>query len=252
MDDRVSAVWARIERWLGANAPEALENLGGPAAPGDLETLEETIGFQLPDEVKAIYSVHNGEVGDGPCILGTWDAFLSCRRWRPTGVSMPIWRANSAARKTHRTTGGAQIENGIISVKGPVKPLVGSPRWVPILVEFLEQHADALERGDFAVIDNDLTRVREMQDDPADWGLPEYLREVGMERFIPGGAGPDPDVGRLAEGEEVVIVGRMGELLGGPEIVFTLVTEQGTEYSILATSRPPGGTARSRSGNPLA
>lgn len=281
MSDRVSAAWARIERWLKANAPEALAHLGSPAAPGDLEELEKTVGFQLPSEVKAIYRVHNGEDGQGPCMLGSWDAFL------PLPQVATYWRLYVDLA---RQLGGQedtpdhwrrQIEGGIISVKGPVKPLIGSPRWIPItsmngdvirfldfdpapgghpgqvievtpegcmhqvvassFVELLEQHADALERGDFVGVDGDVTRVHETQDDPADWGLPEYLSKVEMERFLPGTAGPDPDVGALTEGEQVVIVGRMGGLTGGPEILFTLIAEQGTEYSFLATRRATKG-----------
>jgi hypothetical protein len=52
---------------------------------------------------------------------------------------------------------------------------------------------------------------------------------------MPGMPSDEINLARLEEGEEVVIVGRMGELTGGPEIIFTLVTERGTRYSFLAT-----------------
>jgi cell wall assembly regulator SMI1 len=275
MNARVSEAWGRIERWLEANAPAALEHLGGPASPRDLETLEKTVGFQLPDEVKAIYSVHNGESGEGSGMLGGWDAFL------PLPHVMANWRlyadlaSQLGGQEDTPDRWRSSVEDGIIFIKGPVKPLIGSPRWIPItnmngdvvrfldfdpasggapgqvievdpegcmhqvvassFLEFLEQHAGALERGDYTVVEGDITRVGERQDDPMRWGLPEYLRGVELERFVPGTAGADPDVASLPEGQEVVIVGRMGRLTGGPEIVFTFITEQGTEYSILAT-----------------
>lgn len=281
MTDRVSEAWSRIERWLGANAPDARAQLRGPAAPGDLEKLEKLIGYVLPDEVKAIYLVHDGEDGTGSGMLGGWDLFL------PLSQVMTYWRLyvdlaeQLGGQEDTPDHWRRQIEEDVIFIKGPVKPLLGSPRRIPVtnmngdilrfldfdpapggqpgqvievdpegcmyqvvapsFVDLLEQHAGALERGDYAVVDGDITRVDETQEEPHRWGLPEYLRDVEMERFVPGAAGAAPDIGKLQEGEEVVIVGSMGELTGGPETIFTLVTENGTEYSFLATSRATKG-----------
>ncbi len=275
MNARVSAAWDRIERWLETNAPSALKHLGGPATPRDLEKLEATVGFPLPDEVKDIYSIHNGESGEGSGMLGDWDAFL------PLLLVLANWRLyvdlaeQLGGREDTPDRWRRQVEEGVISVKGPVKPLIGSTRWIPVtsmngdvlrfldfdpapggqpgqvievdpegcmyqvvarsFVEFLEQHADALDRGEYVVVEGNLERACEKPMDSMQWGLPDYLRGVELESFVPGTAGVDPDIAQLAEGEEVVIVGRMGELMGGPEAFFTLITEQGTEYSILAT-----------------
>ncbi len=217
MDDRVAHAWARIERWLAANLPAALENLGAPATTTHINELERTLGFALPNDVKAIYRVHNGDDGE-PGLLGNWDAFLSIER------VMADWRiqvdlANELDDEESTPAHWRQlIEQHVIFVKGSVKPLYGSPRWVPItnmngdvvryldfdpapggqpgqvievdaeccmhqvvaasFVEFLEQYADQLERGDYAVVEGGLAFIGAQREDSAQWGLPDYLRRV--------------------------------------------------------------------------
>ena len=276
MNNRVAQAWERIERWLAANLPSALENLGDPATTEHINELERTLGFELPDNVKAIYSVHNGDKGM-PGLLGGWDVFLSLNRviedWRlQVDIANELdGREDTPAHWRH------QIEGKIISIKGPVKPLFGSPRWIPItnmngdvvryldfdpapggqpgqvievdaeccmhqvvadsFVGFLEQYADSLERGDYAVVDGDLDPIDEQREDPDQWGVPDYLRQIEYEYFASGMPSDNPDIDQLAMAEEVVIVGRMGGLWGGGDgIIFTLITEAGNEYSFLATN----------------
>ncbi|MFD7843991.1 SMI1/KNR4 family protein [Nocardia sp. NPDC059764] len=47
--------------WLRQNAPLSFENLAPPAHPAELDALEDAIGHELPIEVRAILSRHNGQ-----------------------------------------------------------------------------------------------------------------------------------------------------------------------------------------------
>jgi cell wall assembly regulator SMI1 len=57
----VTSAWARIDRWLVANAPSVLRNLAGPASDAQIAACENAVGAELPGEVLASYRVHNGQ-----------------------------------------------------------------------------------------------------------------------------------------------------------------------------------------------
>ena len=52
--DRVKAAWERIEAWLGANLPDALDNLRSPAPEAQLANLEQAVGRPLPEALRAL------------------------------------------------------------------------------------------------------------------------------------------------------------------------------------------------------
>ncbi|MDX1604981.1 MAG: SMI1/KNR4 family protein [Candidatus Competibacterales bacterium] len=272
--NRAREAWQRIEHWLGTHLPEALDALDDPASEAQLTALEHTIGFTLPESFKTVYRVHDGDREGNPCgLLGGWDEFLSLARineyWRQTPDPEPPDDEDSLFGHWRR-----QIEDGIISVKGPVKPLTGSRCWLPVtsmngdvlrfldfdpapggqsgqvievdfesgcyqvvapsLTDFLVDYADGLERGDYAVADGTLEPVDET--DPATWGVPGYLRSAHPDA-VPDDTPDIPAIANLTAGEKIVLVGRMGQLLGGPETLFELITPQGREYRILATRK---------------
>ncbi|MFD7846755.1 hypothetical protein ACFV4K_27955, partial [Nocardia sp. NPDC059764] len=59
---RALEVFNEYVSWLRTNVPLAYENLADPARPMELLALERTIGRPLPDDVKAVLSVHNGQL----------------------------------------------------------------------------------------------------------------------------------------------------------------------------------------------
>jgi cell wall assembly regulator SMI1 len=67
MRTTVADSWARIERWLSANAPEMRESLNPPATSGELEQLRAVIGQDLPADLIASYQIHNGQAEDAEC-----------------------------------------------------------------------------------------------------------------------------------------------------------------------------------------
>lgn len=62
----VAESWARIDAWLGANAPAALAQLRPGAAPAALAAAERALGMALPADLAASLACHDGsEPGSG-------------------------------------------------------------------------------------------------------------------------------------------------------------------------------------------
>ncbi|MEV7011111.1 SMI1/KNR4 family protein [Streptosporangium sp. NPDC051022] len=59
----VNLQWARIERWLRANAPATYRTLAGPARPGTIAVAEAQMGLRLPNDLRASLLRHNGSTG---------------------------------------------------------------------------------------------------------------------------------------------------------------------------------------------
>lgn len=73
MSDIISN-WKRIERWLGAHAPEALEQLEPPAKPEAIARVAATVGA-LPDDYLALLRIHDG-VDDADDGIGVYEGFV--------------------------------------------------------------------------------------------------------------------------------------------------------------------------------
>jgi cell wall assembly regulator SMI1 len=56
----VGECWVDIEKWLSANAPEAIPVLPAGASPAAFAAAEETLGYALPGELRAFLAVHDG------------------------------------------------------------------------------------------------------------------------------------------------------------------------------------------------
>ncbi|GGL04172.1 SMI1/KNR4 family protein [Planomonospora parontospora] len=56
----VNRQWARIERWLKANAPETHRTLAGPARARTIAVAEAQMGLRFPDDLKASLLRHDG------------------------------------------------------------------------------------------------------------------------------------------------------------------------------------------------
>ena len=66
----MQALWGRLERWLADNAPQLLASLGPPASEAQLVTLEESLAITLPADVRASYSIHDGQRVDAGALIG--------------------------------------------------------------------------------------------------------------------------------------------------------------------------------------
>ncbi|MCP9624846.1 hypothetical protein FOH10_16130 [Nocardia otitidiscaviarum] len=144
---RALDVFAAYVDWLRNNVPLAFENLAGPVTPGELAALENTIGRELPPEVKAVLGMHNGQLVPS---LGYYDHGVPCI---PTLTLLSaneieqIWRSWDDARD-HPATVSLQRSGAVYpGAEGLIKPLYTSPGWIPLW-------ADA-ERPDYIGLDFD-------------------------------------------------------------------------------------------------
>ncbi|WP_156056374.1 SMI1/KNR4 family protein [Streptosporangium roseum] len=82
----VNRQWARIERWLKANAPASRRTLRGPARARTIAVAEAQMGLRFPNDLRASLLRHNGAAAVG----GTWpfgflsNGFLGVREIRDT------------------------------------------------------------------------------------------------------------------------------------------------------------------------
>ena len=65
-------IWDRIDKWLEDNAPDILSDLLSGATDEDIGSAEERIGVKFTDDVRASYSIHNGQLGMADPLLGEW------------------------------------------------------------------------------------------------------------------------------------------------------------------------------------
>jgi cell wall assembly regulator SMI1 len=133
-------IWQRIEAWLATNAPEILEDLLPGAHEEAIHTIEEQVGIQFPDDVKASYTIHDGQRETAPALMGEW-ALLSlqaiARQWSPL--------------KALYDAGTFPQADALVEAHAPVRANWWNIRWIPMT------HNGA---GDFYCLDMD----------PAPWG----------------------------------------------------------------------------------
>lgn len=140
-------LFERIERWMMDHGAKAIAaNLSPAAKKSKLDRLEKKLGFPLGDELRALWSVHDGQREEG---LSFWHGYdlVSTARARPEDVLrfLPLLREPASAR-------GAR-ESKLRKAE------LGSNAWV----RFAGQDADGLavntESGRVFVVSHD--------DDPA-------------------------------------------------------------------------------------
>ncbi|MEO7715187.1 MAG: SMI1/KNR4 family protein [Capsulimonas sp.] len=87
----ISNAWDRIDTWLSTGAPEILAGMAPGASQAEINTAEQEMGIQFPDDVRESYRFRNGQQYDhnyssiGGSLIDSFD-LLSIRRvvneWR--------------------------------------------------------------------------------------------------------------------------------------------------------------------------
>lgn len=72
-------IWSRIIVWIEANAPQLLEVLQPGASEAQISELESSLSIVLPDDVKALYLLCNGQSSYGYGVIDG-NEFLSLER----------------------------------------------------------------------------------------------------------------------------------------------------------------------------
>ena len=60
----MKALVSRFINLLSSYIPEVIDSLNDPATEEEIKLLEETIGTSLPEEVRELYKIHNGQKGE--------------------------------------------------------------------------------------------------------------------------------------------------------------------------------------------
>jgi cell wall assembly regulator SMI1 len=132
--ERVERAWADLEQWFGERLPSVLGNLRGPASDEERSALEAALPILLPPPFVKSLTLHDGETdawepGVLPDAMHLLPAAAVLSTWRMHREIFPdveddvpdAWRRS--------------IEDGIISVEGPVKPITSSAARIPIALK---------------------------------------------------------------------------------------------------------------------
>jgi cell wall assembly regulator SMI1 len=149
MDDkeRVNKTWQRLRKWLSENFPPALENLRDPATEEAIAALESQIQMVLPNTLKESFKIHDGEMHHyPPGVLADGYWLMPLEQAFETWKQLKDLAAELFGTEDNPTQWRSQVEDGIICIKGAVKPLIGSPKWFPIA----NMNGDIIRFLDFA------------------------------------------------------------------------------------------------------
>lgn len=119
----MEAIWTRITAWIESNAPHLLEVLQSGATEAQIDELEAALSVQLPDDVKALYRLCNGQASfDYGLINGS--EFLSLERIRD---EWGIWKSLLDAGKLLKDE---DIERDRIDAQ--IRKVWWHPQWLPL------------------------------------------------------------------------------------------------------------------------
>jgi cell wall assembly regulator SMI1 len=111
-------IWRSIEAWLEENAPRAFKDLNKPATAKGVAAAEKLMGVEFPEDVRASYLLHDGQVGAAP-IMGEWQL-----------LSLKVMKSRWKMLKESYDEG--KFEESRVKPKGPVKAEWWNPKWVPV------------------------------------------------------------------------------------------------------------------------
>lgn len=202
--DRIRDAFERISRWMNAHgAPLLVENLAPGASPERLAQAEAALGAALPDDLRALWSLHDGQREEGNGFIEAYnllsvqgavaeqETVLSCiefaretpDQWPATGGTMDELQSN------HWLPFAAQDSDSLVvhGVTGRVFACDhdDSPRLLaPSLAAWLENYASRVDAEDYAVEEGFGDYSLQLRDRDAELRQQERAeREAEHERF---------------------------------------------------------------------
>ena len=116
---RVKGAWGRIEGWLALHAAPMLAELRPPATPRQIAEAETALGVQLPDEVRALYCLHDGNGRNGLGLLGG-------QSWLSLASVVSEWRVWQQLLEGNTFEGAASAPDHGVSADW------WNPGWIPL------------------------------------------------------------------------------------------------------------------------
>lgn len=125
-DEGVTDAWARIEAELSRLLPASLGQLAAPAEAPAIEVVQAALATVLPQDFRASLRLHNGTKQEwghpSPVPLerlyGTDEIVEATRMWRDSYGPDPVF--------DHPQVWAYMVDEGMICLNGPVRPIVGS------------------------------------------------------------------------------------------------------------------------------
>ncbi len=112
-------IWKQIETWLIANILEIRNDLQPGATDAEIRKAEDAMGIKFPDDVRASYRIHNGQLGSAAELLGDWQLL-------PLEYMVLEWQTLDKVLDS----GGFGDNTG--TPHGPVRPMWWNPKWIPV------------------------------------------------------------------------------------------------------------------------
>lgn len=114
--------WDAIEQWLAKNSPAALASLRPGASAEDINALAPALGAPLPDELRELLSIHDGQEMAAMCgLLDGWIFLPASTIVKVHGIMGDLLRKGDFATNVATNRDGA------------VKAVWWSPLWIPFL-----------------------------------------------------------------------------------------------------------------------
>jgi cell wall assembly regulator SMI1 len=73
-------IWKKIDSWLKVNAPKVFNTLQPGASESQIQAVENALSIQFPEDVRASYRIHNGQLGSDYGLIPEAQEFLSLER----------------------------------------------------------------------------------------------------------------------------------------------------------------------------
>ncbi len=128
----VAELWRRLESWAGENAPAMLRDLNPGADDAEIDALEKAFGHPLPAAYRDSLKTHNGESDGWPNRV-----FADMGAYHSTESALNDYnmclKPRSRSDEIDESEVAELINEDVITVEGPVRPLSFSPDWLPIM-----------------------------------------------------------------------------------------------------------------------
>lgn len=131
---RTIELWSAYVGWLKENAPRAHENLAPPATDAQIEAVERATGVILPDAMKAIWRLNDGQ--RETMIASTKNTAVPCiptLSFLSTSKVVEVWKVWDDLRKNETAANLASLDQAASSVfPGKVRAKYTHAAWIPL------------------------------------------------------------------------------------------------------------------------
>jgi cell wall assembly regulator SMI1 len=121
------AVWTQYRAWLEQHVPEAFANLAPGANEEQLAALEAHLGYPLPEELKQLLRLNNGQRLPADCCAFPGLVFLS------TAHILEQWQVWDRLRAGETEQGLEALDDHAHSLDPGVLDQYTNPGWIPLL-----------------------------------------------------------------------------------------------------------------------